>query len=136
MYFTGDLRSRLVLVHPNPQQRETDATEYEGGFEFEDFDDYLTHHRRFGHYRWELTREHPSPLDHKEMRFLRHWGVIDFIDAETSDEKRTDAARAIDQKLQLELIPYGSPRFPVGLPPEVLEPYYERLMRVSTAYPA
>ena len=70
------------------------------------------------------------------MRFLRHWGVIDFLDAETSDEKRTNAARAIDQKLQLELIPYGSPKFPPdGIPPDVLAPYYERLMRVITAYP-
>ena len=136
VFFTGDLRSRLVLVHHNPQQRENDAMEYEGPFEFRDFDDYLTHYRRFGHYRWELGEEHPSPVDHKEMRFLRHWGVIDFLDAETSDEKRTNAARAIDQKLQLELIPYGSPRFPPeGLPPDVLAPYYERLMRVITAYP-
>ncbi|MDQ1511546.1 MAG: hypothetical protein QOG50_3390 [Actinomycetota bacterium] len=136
VFFTGDLRSRLVLVHHNPQQRENDATEYQGGFEFEDFDDYLTHHRRFGYYRWELGREHPSPVDHKEMRFLRHWGVIDFLDAETSDEKRTNAARAIDRKLQLELIPYGSPKFPPdGIPPDVLAPYYERLMRVITAYP-
>ncbi len=135
VYFTGDLRSRLVLVHPNPQQPESDTTEYEGAFDFEDFDDYLAHHRRFGHYRWELSEDHPSPVDHKEMRFLRHWGVIDFIDAVTSDEKRTNAARAIDEKLQLELVPYGSPRFPVGMPPEVLEPYYERLMRVINAYP-
>jgi hypothetical protein len=135
VYFTGDLRSRLVLVHHNPQQRESDTREYEGEFEFEDFDDYLTHHRRCGHYRWELSNDHPSPVDHKEMRFLRHWGVIDFLDATTSEEKRTNAARAIDQKLQLELIPYGSPRFPAGIPPEVLAPYYERLMRVITAYP-
>lgn len=136
MFFTGDLSSRLVLVHPNPQQRESDTTTYEGGFEFEDFNDYLTRHRRFGHYRWELSVELPSPIDHKEMRFLRHWGVIDFLDAKTSDEKRTNAARAIDQKLQIELIPYGSPRFPPGcLPPDVLAPYYERLMRVITAYP-
>jgi hypothetical protein len=136
VYFTGDLRSSLVLVHPNPQQPASDTPEYSGGFEYEDFDDYLTRHRRFGHYRWELSEEHPSPLDHKEMRFLRHWGVIEFLDAETGAEKRTNAARAIDQKLQLELIPYGSPKLPAGcLPPDAIAPFYERLMRVITAYP-
>ena len=136
VFFTGDLRSRLVLVHHNPMQRENDATTYVGDFEFDDFDEYLAHHRRLGHYRWELSEELPSLVHHKEMRFLRHWGVIDFLDAETSDAKRTNAARAIDQKLQLELIPYGSPRFPPdGLPPDALVPHYERVMRVVTAYP-
>jgi hypothetical protein len=136
LFFTGDLHSPLVLVHPNPQQRESQAAEHEGAFEYQGFDDYLTRHRRFGHHRWELGDEHPSPVDHKEMRFLRHWGVIDFLDAATSDEKRTNAARAIDQKLQLELIPYGSPRFPPGgLASDVVAPFYERLMRVVTAYP-
>jgi hypothetical protein len=62
--------------------------------------------------------------------------VIDFLDAVTSDEKRTNAARAIDEKLQLELIPYGSPKFPPGcLAPDDVAPFYERLMRVITAYP-
>jgi hypothetical protein len=136
VFFTGDLRSRLVLVHPNPQQPANQAPEYEGDFEFAGFDDYLTRHSRFGHHRWELGDEDPSPVDHKEMRFLRHWGVIDFLDAVTSDEKRTNAARAIDQKLQLELIPYGSPKLPPGcVAPDVVAPFYERLMRVITACP-
>jgi len=136
VYFTGDLRSRLVLVHHNPQQRASDGAAYEGEFEFESFDDYLTHHRRFGHYRWELGQEQPAPVDHKEMRFLSHWGVLNLLEAETGDDKRTNAARAIDQRLQLELIPYGSPKFPPdGIQTDVLAPYYERLMRVVTAYP-
>ncbi len=135
VFFTGDLRSPLVLVHPNPLQGESDAPEYEGRFEYEDFDDYLTRHRRLGHYRWELTEEIPSPVDYREMRFLRHWGVIDFLDAETSDEKRTNAARALDQRLQLELIPYGSPKLSPGIATDALAPYYERVMLVVTAYP-
>jgi hypothetical protein len=136
VFFTGDLGSRLVLVHHNPRERENDAAVYEGGFEYEDFDEYLERHRRFGYYRWELGDQYPAPFDYKQMRFLRHWGVIDFLDGETRDEQRTNVARAVDQKLQLELIPYGSPRFPVdALPPEVVAPQYERLMRVITAYP-
>jgi hypothetical protein len=136
LFLTGDLRSPLVMVHASPQQRESEATEYEGPFAFEDFDDYLARHRRFGHYRWELTDDHPSPEDFKQMRFLRPWGVIDFLDAETDAEKRTNAARAIDQKLQLELIPYGTPKLAPGcLPPDALTPFYQRLMGVIAAYP-
>jgi hypothetical protein len=135
VFFTGDLRSRLVLVHQNPHQAQNNAPEFEGDFAFAEFDEYLAHHCRFGHYRWELGQAVPSPVDLKAMRFLAHWGVIDFLDAETSDDQRTNAARAVDQKLQLELIPYGSPRFPAGLPTEAIAPYYERLMRVVTAYP-
>ena len=136
VFFAGDLQSTLVLVHLNPRQRESDAAEYEGDFDYEDFDDYLERHRRLGHYRWDLSQDHPSPVDHKEMRFLRHWGAIDFVDAETASEKRTNAARAIDQKLQLELIPYGSPKLAPGcLPPEAIAPFYERLMSVVSAYP-
>lgn len=136
VFFTGDLRSRLVLVHHNPRERENDAAFYEGGLEYDDFDDYLDRHRRCGYYRWELGDEYPAPLDYKQLRFLRHWGVIDLLDGETRDEQRTNVARAVDQKLQLELIPYGSPSLPVEtLPLDVLAPYYERLMRVITAYP-
>jgi hypothetical protein len=136
VYFTGDLRSRLVLVHHSPQQRANDAVRYEGGFEYEDFDEYLERHRRFGYYRWELGDEYPTPFDYKQIRYLRHWGVIDFLGGATRYEQRTDVARAVDRKLQLELIPYGSPRFPAeGLPSAELAPYYERLMGVITAYP-
>ena len=109
VFFTGDLRSRLVLVHDNPRQRANDAAVYEGGFEYEDFDEYLERHRRFGYYRWELGDQYPAPFDYKQMRFLRHWGVIDFLDGATRDEQRTNVARAVDQTLHLELIPYGSP---------------------------
>jgi hypothetical protein len=136
LYFTGDLLSRLVFVHPNPQESQNDAPEYEGGFEYENFDEYLERARRSGHYRWELGREYPSPMDYKQMRFVKQWGVIDFEEADTPDDQLTNLIRSVDLKLQLELIPYGSPRFPTeGLPAEVVAPHYERLMRVITACP-
>jgi hypothetical protein len=136
VFFLGDLRSRLALVHPNPRQRDNYAAEYEGAFEYADFDEYLERHRRFGYHRWEIGDEYQSPSDHKLIRFLRAWGVVDFVEAESRDEQRIQLARVVDRALQLELIPYGSARFPAeGFPPDALAPHYERLMGVITAYP-
>ncbi len=136
VYFTGDLSSPVVLVHHNPVQRGNDADRHEGRFEYADFDDYVEQHRRFGHYRWEVGEQPPSPADYKHLRFLRHWGLDDEVAGETPAELRSNLARSVDERLQLELIPYGSAKFPAApLPPDVLAPLYERLMRVITAYP-
>ena len=135
LFFTGDLRSRLVLVHQNPHQATNESAEYEGPFEYADFDAYLERHRRSGYYRWELGDDYPSPSDYKESRFLRHWGVVDLVDGGSREAERTNVARSVDQRLQLELIPYGSARFPVDIPIEVLAPHYERTLRAVTAYP-
>ena len=136
VYFTGDLSSHVVLVHHNPTQRANNAGRYQGGFAHAGFDEYLEEHRRYGHYHWEIGEEQPSPVDYKQMRFLRHWGLSDLVDGDTRAEQRANVARAVDQRLQLELIPYGSPKFPAEpLPAEALAPLYDRLMGVIAAYP-
>ena len=136
VYFTGDLSSRVVLVHHNPTQRADETREYEGAFRFAGFDEYLEEHRRPGHYHWEIGEEQPSPGDYKQMRFLRHWGLGELVEGETRAEQRANVAHAIDARLQLELIPYGSPKFPAEpLAPGVLAPLYDRLMGVVAAYP-
>src|SRR5262249_9351167 len=92
------------------------------------FDEYLEEHRRYGHYHWEIGEEPPSPVDYKQMRFLRHWGLSQLVDGETRAEQRANVARAVDERLQLELIPYGSPSCRADPPPaEVISPLYARL---------
>jgi hypothetical protein len=136
VYFTGRLDSPVVLVHHNPVQRADAADRYAGGFEFADFDDYVEQHRRFGHYRWEIGEQPPSPGDFKQVRFLRHWGLHIGAEGITPAEQRANVAQVVDARLLLELIPYGSPKFPAApLPAEVVTPLYERLLRVITAYP-
>jgi len=136
LYFTGDLSSRVVLVHHNPPQRANNAEQYKGAFEHAGFAEYFEECRRYGHYHWEIGDEQPSPVDYKQMRFLRHWGLTDLGDGETRAEQRANVARAVDQRLQLELIPYGSPKFPAEpLAADVLAPLYDRLMGVVAAYP-
>lgn len=44
--------------------------------------------------------------------------------------------RIIDQKLQVELVPYGSSAFDTGkFPPQVLRPHWKRVLRLIAAYP-
>ena len=136
VFFTGDLRSPLVLVHDNPEQPENLDASYEGDFEYADFDDYLEQHRRYGHYHWEVGDELPAPVDYKQMRFVRQWGVVELLDGDSRDDERANVARCVDGTLNFELIPYGSPRFPAErIPREVVATQYERLMRVVTAFP-
>src|SRR5439155_1038293 len=100
VYFTGDPSSRVVLVHHNPTQRANDGDRYQGVFEHGGFDEYLEEHRRYGHYHWEIGEEQPSPVDYKQMRFLRHWGLSDLVDGETRAEQRANVARAVDERLE------------------------------------
>jgi hypothetical protein len=78
------------------------------------------------------SRTHRSPFDHKQIRFLRPFGVIDFVNA----DQFLNLERVIDQKLQLELIPYASPTFfTTGFTPTILRPHLERLIDVIRARP-
>lgn len=131
MYFTGDFAARLVLVHLNPKLSPRLA-----GPRCNDFDSCLESHKRFGHHHWELDPSYRSAFDHKQVRFLRPFGVIDFLDETSPAAKRNNAAMAIDAKLQLELIPYASPTFPTHrLSPGVLRPHFERVIGAISAYP-
>jgi hypothetical protein len=93
MYFTGAFESPLVLVHLNPKfSKQMDNPG------FRNFDEYVDGHRRFGHLHWEMEPDYKSQFDRKQIRFLRPFGVIDFLDESQPGHDRTNAARAIDQK--------------------------------------
>jgi hypothetical protein len=106
MYFTGAFESPIVLVHLNPKLSEELAD-----YTYSDFEDYFFKHRNFGSLHWESDPGYYSPFDLKQVRFLRAFGVIDFVPKSESGHLRINAAMAIDEKLQLELIPYASHKF-------------------------
>jgi len=99
--------ARLVLVHLNPKLADRLA-----GNRFDDFDSYVERHRHFGYYHWNQDATYRSQFDHKQVRFLRPFGVIDFVPDTNEASKRRNAEPAIDRNPQLELGPYGSPTFP------------------------
>jgi len=136
LFFTGDVDASFVLVHLNPKQPNTRSDRPRGPTPFETFEEYFDVCRHFGGrmYGSSSLRRHRSPFDHKQIQFLRPFEVIDFVEEQSREDRFTNLERAIDRKLQLELIPYGSDSFTGrGLTDELLQPHYERLMSVVTA---
>ena len=131
MYFTGDFESKMVLVHLNAKLSEqlTAAT-------YLDFEEYVDKHRRFGFHHWQQDRNFHAPFDQKQVRFLRPFGTIDFLPDSDPAHSRTNPARGLDRKFQLELIPYASPTFEQRkFTSEVLAPHFQRVLNAITAYP-
>lgn len=138
MYFTGRLDARLVLIHLNPKQRNNCSPTYEGEFWLPDVKSYMEYHAHFGQrtHGSNQTRRHKSPFDHKQIRFLQPFGVLPFVEERTPADRLTNLVRVIDEKLQLELIPYGSDTFSAqGFTPQILEPHTTRILNVISAAP-
>lgn len=132
-YFTGDLKSQLVLIHLNPQSNQGDK-DFKN---FNSFDDYWNFFTQFGklHYGQESDRKHNSPFDKKQIRFLKPFNVLPFKDVEHKasskvkiEDQYYNLEIVIDKKLQLELIPYGSKKFDYKLLEEQQMNYYITLI--------
>jgi hypothetical protein len=133
LFFVGDPTARLVMVHLNPKQRNSNAATYQGRYNLASFEEYWEAHRHFGerNYGRMSWRSHRSQFDLKQIRFLRPFGVIDF-----TDDVFANLERVIDHKLQLEVIPYGSDTFSTsGFTPMVLRPHWDRVLGLIAAYP-
>lgn len=127
-YFFGDPQAKFVLVHLNPKQQDNQSDKYKGNLKFADFDEYLNFHRYYGkhHYGKKSEKSLKSPFDLKQIRFIKPFNVIDFDD---SDNKYSNLEKVIDNKLQLELIPFGSSKFETSLmKSNLLAPYTEILL--------
>lgn len=105
-HFTGNIESEIVMVHLNPKRN---VNNFGPECKFKTFDEYWSFYENFGkvHYGPRSKPKHKSPFDHKQVRFLRPLGLIPLDENDNNENLR----RVIDDKLQLELIPYGSPDF-------------------------
>jgi hypothetical protein len=135
-YFVGDLTASMVLVHLNPKQDRgaTVPERYSG--RVPDVRQYMTDCAHFGRDKYgpESPRTWTSPFDHRQVRYLRAFGVMDFVGDNVPDHTWTNLERVIDNKLQLEVIPYQSIRFSThGMTPSVLDPHYRQLLDTITA---
>lgn len=137
-YFVGSLTARLVLVHLNPKQdpAEPVPSTYRGPVP--SIEEYLYRCTHFGRNKYgpRSARTHRSPFDHRQIRFLRPFGVIDFVADEVPDARWINLQRVIDEKLQLEVIPYQSVHFSTrGMTGAVLHEHFGRLLDTITAVP-
>ena len=127
-YFFGDLQAKFVLVHLNPKQQDNPSDSYKGSFKFDNFDEYFKFHRYYGktHYGEHSDKSLKSPFDLKQIRFIKPFNVIEFDDI---DSKYSNLEKVMDNKLQLELIPFGSSKFETALiKGDSLKPYIETLL--------
>jgi len=120
-FFTGNIDAELVLIHLNPKRNKNSITnQYAkllpkdnksapdiGGFD--SFEAYINYFTNFGKVKYGLKskRNHKSPFDHKQIRFIRPFEIIPL----NHKDKFQNLENVIDKKLQLELIPFGSENF-------------------------
>lgn len=70
------------------------------------------------------------------MRFLRPFNANDFVPDSVPGHVKVNLVRALDNKLQLELIPYASPTFSGrDFTSAILAPHFERVLGVIASYP-
>ena len=105
-FFTGDLNANIALIQLNPKRDEVGWNKQSN---FANFEEYWNSFAHFGkkHYGINATRTHKSKFDHKQIRFLKPFNILPFVE----DDTYHNLEISIDQKLQLELVPFGSPNF-------------------------
>jgi len=132
--FTGKLDSEVVLVHLNPK-RDKNGKEPWGKKCEEDFDTYWDRHVNFGEKKYgkDVLKKEKSKFDLKQIRFLKHFGIFDFNN--DKDNPFHDLVEVMQKKLQLDLVPFGSPNFDynvIGV--ENLKPFVETILDLIFEY--
>ncbi|MGP5504133.1 hypothetical protein [Psychrobacter celer] len=126
-YFFGDLNAKFVLVHLMPKQNDNLDATYQGELKFQDFTDYVIYYQHFGenHYGKSLKNRRKSIFDTKQVHFILPFNALNL----SADDEFVNLQRVIDDKLQLELVPFGSSSFKTDLMThEALQPYIELLL--------
>jgi len=133
-FFTGDLTADLVLVHLNPKRNKNKIS---GTYDiekpkFNSFEEYFDYFRYFGRNNYgEISkRQHKSPFDKKQVRFLKSLNILPF----TGNDIYKDLEIVIDNKLQIELIPFGSENFnynEVGI--KNIKPFIDNILSLIAA---
>ncbi|WP_182405144.1 hypothetical protein [Psychrobacter sp. GP33] len=130
-YFFGNPDAKFVLVHLNPKQKDNYSDKYEEEFKHKSFNEYLCFHRNYGKFKYgELaTKKSKSRFDSKQVNFIKPFNVIDLND----NDAFVNLEKVIDDKLQLELIPFGSDSFKTNLMQlSTLVPYTDLLLDTIT----
>lgn len=121
-FFTGNLTSKLVMIQLNPKREIKDfnlksTNSIEGHMDF---------YSNYGKYVYGAAsgQRFKSKFDQKLIRFLK---PLNLLDINTTDIFQ-NLENVVDQKLQLEFIPFGSPNFDYTLIPQHRLDYYMELI--------
>ena len=128
-YFTGNPDAELVLVHLNPKRN---RNLFSKANSFEDFQAYWKYYSHFGKYKYgkDADRTHKSPFDKKQIRFLYPFGILPFLPTKDIESQYHNLEIVKDMKFQLELLPYGSPKFELQKLQKYLGDYSEQRLKM------
>lgn len=125
-FFTGDLNAKVALIQLNPKRNEG---AWKQECDISSFDEYWNDYTHFGEKQYGVnsSRKHKSKFDSKQILFLKPFNVLPFVENDVYHNLEV----VVDQKLQMELVPFGSPNFDykkIGV--ENLSPYIKNLLEV------
>jgi len=125
-FFYGDIQSSIVLIHLNPRRSKADMNGIKCNYK--NFDEFWDSYVYFGKNKYSNSNiKSYAKFDLKQIRFLKPFNIIPFKE----NEQNYNLEIVIDKKLQLDLIPFGSPNFDyskVGL--ENIQPFFDRLFEL------
>lgn len=133
-YFFGNPNTKFVLVHLNPKQKDNHSEKHENAFKFKDFDDHFNFHKNFGKFQYNklMTKKSKFGFDLKQIEFIKPFKAIDL----NNDDIFVNLQKVIDDKLQLELVPFGSDNFKTNLmTPKTLKPYIDLALETIVSQP-
>jgi len=164
-YSTFNQDAKTVFVHLNPgsslgninsedeyyaqtwdKQRNADGYKLSSNASIEEWiNAYSESWKNYAHDRFVVKNEFDN-FDYKQACFLMHWenSGIDLIKGNLKDREiqQTNSVNVINQKLQLELFPYGSNTIDTNkivkafdLKPNIIAPYIENLLDTIIAHP-
>ncbi|HPQ35717.1 MAG TPA: hypothetical protein PK563_14585 [Tenuifilaceae bacterium] len=109
-YFTGKLDSKVVAVNLNPKRDKKHRSEKILKNTFDEFWDF---YENFGKLKYETPKDKKadSRFDNKQVKFYKGAGLLDLIEEKGHADKFINLKKVIDNKLQWELVPFGSPDF-------------------------
>jgi len=133
-YFTGKLDRKVVAVNLNPKRDYSDRTNQPS---FNSFEEFWDHYENFGKNIYELPEnKKTSKFDNKQVRFYKGAGLLNLKEKEENlADKFNNLKLVMENKLQWELIPYGSPDFTFGkIGIENIKPFLIDAVKIATLY--
>jgi hypothetical protein len=126
-FFYGDIQSSVVLIHHNPK-RDKDYKEIPCNHKnFGEFWDYYAFFGKNKYSALNKDEKRYGKFDLKQIRFLKPFNILPFKE----NNKNLNLEIVIDKKLQLDLIPFGSPSFEYSkIGKENIQPYFDRLFKL------
>jgi len=127
-FFTGNLNAKLVMIQLNPKREKSDFFHKSKASS----DYYIDFYSNYGKnvYGEDSKRDFKSKFDQKLIRFFRPLEIIDL----NSPNVFQNLENVVDQKLQIELIPFGSPNFDyTKIPKSELDKYIELILNLISS---